>query len=86
MKRKLAVAVVIVLLLGVGFAGYVWYRHATRPDPFAPPAPDAPKAPEWTPSATPPGGQPGTPDQDPPNDDPMAIGICPTERLVAGIR
>ncbi|NQU25368.1 MAG: hypothetical protein HQ567_29130 [Candidatus Nealsonbacteria bacterium] len=53
MKRKLAAAVAIVLLLGVGCAGYVWYRHATRVDPFAPPAPDASEAPVWTPPPTP---------------------------------
>jgi len=66
MKRKLAAAVAIVLLLGVGCAGYVWYRHATRVDPFAPPAPHAPKAPGWTLS---PEDEPETSKQDPPDSD-----------------
>ena len=68
MKRKLAAAVAIVLLLGVGYAGYVWYRHVTREDPRAPPDPDAPEAPEWTPPPTPPEDEPRTPEQDPPDD------------------
>ncbi len=66
MKGKLATVVVIVLLLGVGYAGCVWYRHATR-DPYAPPAPDAPKAPGWSSS---PEDEPETSKQDPPEDEP----------------
>ena len=65
MKRKLAAVVAIVLLLGVGYAGFVWYRHETRGDPFAPPAPHAPKAPGWTPSPEDePENDNGTPEQD----------------------
>jgi len=76
MKRKLAAAAAIVLLLGVGYVGYFWYRHVTRENPYESPARDAPKAPKWTspdgkpgtPEADPPENENGFPEQDPPND------------------